>query len=259
MVDANQNYLALEDNFFKYLDDKVNYRIFKCFDLFIKYRNHLKNNFGFYLGSITLLIFIVDLIYFSSKGIKMLRLIASSNIKNIIINKKTFRKSINVIQYVKKNNVRKKRKVKTNIKASPPKRKSKKLKSKKMNDLTNKKNQGINKKKLDLNTFSSSKNNLVKNSAYYIKDSNQKNIEISEEIKFDLSENNMVDLSLSYDKNIYNINNNKNNRKSKNKKSDTNDKIDYNDLSYSKALLVDKRNLLSVIFHSFVLKIFYLN
>ena len=66
----------------------------------------------------------------------------------------------------------------------------------------------------------------------------------------------MVNLSLSYDKNIYNINKNNNNKKSKNKKLDTNDKIDYNDLSYSKALLVDKRNLLSVIFHSFVLKIY---
>jgi len=231
MVDANQNYLALEDNFFKYLDDKVNYRIFKCFDLFIKYRNRLKDNFGFYLGIITLLIFIANLIYFSSKGITMLRLIASSSIKNIIINKNSLRKSINIFQYVKKNNIRKKRKAKTNYKASPPKRKSKKLKSKKMNDLTNKKIQGRNKKKFDLNNFSSSKNNLVKNSVYPIKDSNQKNIEISEERKFDLSENNMVDLSLSYDKNIYNINNNKDNRssKNKNKKSNTNDKIDYND------------------------------
>ena len=249
MVGVNQNYLALEDNFFKYLDDKVNYRIFKCFDLFIKYRNHLKDNFGFYLGIITLLIFIANLIYFSSKGISMLRLIASSSIKNIIINKKTFRKSINIFQQVKKNNVRKKRNAKTNYKSSPSKRKSKKLKSKKMNDLTIKKIQGRNKIKFN-------SNNLVKKSAYSIKNSNQKNIEISEERKFDLSENNMANLSISYDRNIYDINNkNKNNRKSKNKKSDINDKIDYNDLSYSKALLVDKRNLLSVIFHSFVLKI----
>ena len=256
MVDVKLNYLAIEDNFFKYLDDKVNYRIFKCFDLFIKYRNNLKMNFGFYLGIIILIIFIANITYFSSKGIKKLRLIASSNIKNIIINKNVFRKSINIFQYEKKNNVLKKKKTKKIYKASPPKRQSKKLKSQKKNDLTNKKILGRNKKNFDLNTFSSSKNNLVKIPAYSIQDSNKKKIELSEERKFDLSENNMVNLSLSYDKNIYNINKNNNNKKNKNKKLDTNNKIDYNDLSYSKALLVDKRNLLSVIFHSFVLKIY---
>ena len=258
-IDDNQNYLVMEDNFFKYLDDKVNYRIFKCFELFIKYRNYLKKNFGFYLGIMILIIFVVNIVYFSSKGIEMLRLIASSNIKNIIINNKnSFRKLINLLQNDMKKIVRRKKNArkKFNFKASPPKRQSKNLKSKKKNDLTNKKIKGRNKNKFDLNPFSNSKSNLVKESAYSIKDSNQKKLQFSEERKFDLSENNFFNSSLSYEKNIYNINNNKKYIRRKNKKSDTNDKIDYNDLSYSKALLLDKRNLLRIFFNSFFLKIY---
>ena len=251
IINENQNYLDIANNFFQYLDDKVNYRIFKCFNLFVKYMNYLKTNFGFYLGIIILIIFIINISYFSTKGIKMLRLLALSNIKNImnINNKTNLRKSINVIQYDKKNNFSKKKKERKKylFKASPFKKKSRNVKFKK-NDLNSKRNQEINKEKLDFNSFSNSKKSLIKKTAFSIRDSNQKKIEFSEERKFNFSENNMINLSLSYKKNIYDF-------KYENKKSITNEKIDYNDLSYSKALLVDKRNLFRIFFNSFVLKI----
>jgi hypothetical protein len=126
-----------------------------------------------------LFIFIVNIAYFSSKGIEMLRLIASSNIKiNFISNKNAFRKSINLFQKDMKKNVSRKKKFRKKFifKASPPKRQSKKLKSKEKNDLTNKKINGRSKNKFDLNPFSNSKTNLVKESAYSNKDSNQKKL-----------------------------------------------------------------------------------
>ena len=256
MLNDNQNYLVVEDNFFKYLDDNINYRIFKCFGLFLKYRNYLKNNCGFYFGIIILFIFIANISYFYSKGIRMLRLLSLSNIK-IIFDKNDFKKSINVFKIDKKKNVRKKKKKRTkiSIKASPPKNKLKRIKSKKKSNLTIKNIQGRNKKKLGLISSSNSKTNLLKKASCSFINTNQKKMVFSEERKFDLSENNMVDLSLS-EKDIYDIDNNKsNNKKNKPKQSENNNKIDYNDLSYSNALLLDKRNLVSIFFNAFVLKI----
>ena len=240
MINNSQNYFVIENNFFKYLDEKVNYRIFKCFDLFINYQNYSKINFGLYFGIIILFIFIANISYFSSKGVRMLRLISLSNIKNIN-NKNDLRKSVNVFQLDKKNYISKKKKVRKTkfFKASPLKMNSKYVNYKKKNELTSKNNQKIKKEKL--NSFSNSKKNLKKETTYSIRDSKIKNLEFSEERKLELSDNNMINLSNNYDYKI--------------KKNKTNEKIEYNELSYSKALLLDKRNLFLIFFNSFVLKI----
>ena len=170
----------------------------------------------------------------------MLRLISLSNIKNIN-NKNDLRKSVNVFQLDKKNYISKKKKVRKTkfFKASPLKMNSKYVNYKKKNELTSKNNQKIKKEKL--NSFSNSKKNLKKETTYSIRDSKIKNLEFSEERKLELSDNNMINLSNNYDYKI--------------KKNKTNEKIEYNELSYSKALLLDKRNLFLIFFNSFVLKI----
>ena len=123
LIDNKKNYLITEENFFKYIDDNINYRIFKCYNLFINYRYYLKVNLGFYCGVFIFLLFVINIIYFCTKGKQKLRLkmiknineIRNINVKNItnypfIKNKKNKEKKfINKNNPPLKNNIKKKR------------------------------------------------------------------------------------------------------------------------------------------------------
>ena len=89
----DSNLIITKENFFNYIDDNINYRIFKCFDLFIGY-NYKKINIGFYLGILILLIFSINIIFFATKAIQSLRLEILQNI-NYIKNNFFHRKNTN--------------------------------------------------------------------------------------------------------------------------------------------------------------------
>ena len=111
--DDENNYFLLEEeaNFWNYILDNINYKIFKCYDLFLSFDN-LKENIGFYFSIVIFIAIILNNLIFYLYGIsKILRLMYKSipkeeNIKNEIkkeLSKYRKRKGKKILAKIKSN------------------------------------------------------------------------------------------------------------------------------------------------------------
>ena len=247
----NSNIIITEDNFFKYIDDNINYRIFKCFNLFIGYK-FMTINIGFYLGIIILFIFSFNIFYFSTKAIQLLRLKLIQNIKYIknnfyFKNKNVIKKTKSLYNKSNKSNPSKKPKVR--------KRKNK-IKISKVNydiysglkkAINNNSNSNVGPNKITINNIrkKSRKKNVKKrkfNSSEIMINVSYSNSYVNSKSINSLENNLKIDKKLL--KNPFLKENGKNI-----------DDDDYNDLTYFQALKKDKRNIITILFNTFIIKI----
>ena len=254
----NKNYDTKEDNddsieytkenFFSYLLDNINYKIFKCYKLFI-FKN-LKNNFAFYTFIILIFILlIIDIIFFTYSVPKLKKILLKdtfkikmknnkNNEKNNKNNEKNKMKGINtnIIKKVKNSkeylNNRNSNKIKiTELKWT--KSSSEKyifIKAKKLNKKIDFKNDKINKKFIKTKNERSSKN---LNNKFSFKN---KIINKKKENKF---------IKKEKGKNYNTLNDKIINKKEKKQKEE---KKELNELPFKLAVLFDKRNIIYIFF-----------
>ena len=65
-------YEEVEQNFFIYIIDMINYQIFPCYKLIID-KNSYINNFGFYIGAFLLFLIIINMLIYIIIGGKIIR------------------------------------------------------------------------------------------------------------------------------------------------------------------------------------------
>ena len=223
----------VEDNFFSYILGMINYKIIICHKLILNSKNYYYN-FGFYSGiGILLVILLLFFIYYikgkKSITIKYLRNapkikessivleVADNTIQRNSHNIEIFRKHINNINNDKKSKTYIKRKTQTILLHNAP--------NKRRNILLN---------SLFSKNFSKDKtvDNIKRNTA---KDINNNNINMNFEKNYE---------------NVIKANKNNNNNKmviEKNEKEAKNaDDIDYNNLTYSQAIIKDERSLIKM-------------
>ena len=233
-LDNDENFenkfnIQTKDNFFSYLLDKINYKIFKCHKI-VRYLNikDLLKNIGFILGNSFIMfnlicIFVFYCSFLSRIRIKIFKLIPKNKkVENTIKNNENKNNSTNNIFNRKQNNKKLSMKMSLN----------KKRKSKNINkiNLPNKKEQKF---KYELKKI---KRNSILSPFRKILGTN---------IKKDENDKSIKNLFIS----IYNDNNNYNN----------NDKEieeeDYNSLPFTQALRLDKRNIFSIFMSILKMKI----
>ena len=253
-------YEEVEQNFFIYIIDMINYQIFPCYKLIVD-KNSYINNFGFYIGAFLLFLIIINMLIYIIIGGKIIR-------HKFYSKRPKINKIKEEIQKPKKNNVNINDEMinhystkSLNIKFSKRKQKKpKKVSPRSINDLPipeiSTKNSNPNKK---VKRKKVSKKNILKKNlsnmqlSSLFKKSN--NIEVSSgKMKLAISDipnnnkyNNNNKIQSTIDKNSEGINNKKSEEK------DTN--CDYNELSYFEALEKDKRNYLDIFFYAFKLKL----
>ena len=212
-----ENVFEEEDdgNFITYFLDYVNYKIFKCYKLYIF--DNLKANAYFYFLLCFLLLIIVDYIIFNTLVIRNIKLLLFKEFPSQIKIKNEYIKSL------KKNK-------KNKNKISHPQKKKKK----------NNKNIKIIKKKK--NNIKIIKNNKNKKITTTITDFSKKLV------VYNKTKNNMTINSTFSEKNIKS-----NNKLKTEEEEETKDNIYYNELSFSLAVKLDKRNIF-VLFKSILFK-----
>ena len=212
----------VKENFFSYIFNMINYKIFTCFGVMNNFKNYM-SNYGFLIGtSIYIMMLILFIIYLcaGNKNIKIKYLhhmpkIEESNKKSYIIDlsdvSKNFKlsSSRNNIIINEQNSLfnQKPKKIKSKIKPEPPNNKNRKSSSK---------------KNLEINTIYKTK-----------KHSSKKTKRIKSKIKDD-EITSKIQIKM-YEENI---------KKEKNL-------IEYNELTYAQALIKDERNILQIFFSYF--------
>ena len=253
-VDENKNKTTntieeVEEKFFSYILDMINYKIIKCY-LLVKNLKKYYNNYGFYIaGGIFLIIIILFFVYLchGNKSIKIKYLrneskteenqfAISNNIYDIVSSKRdliSYKKGISILskdtddKNVDRNKKNKsQRKSKGTNKYSEPPKKRKSINNKSTND--------DNKKKK------------------HRKSHNFKNIKI--EICVKDSPKLLNRRSTKFEEIMLNSKKNINPTKNEDIEEEDNN-IDYNELTYKQALLKDKRNIIHMYFSNFLYKL----
>ena len=97
-------------NFFEYFLTFINYKIFKCYELFLKPKK-IFTNIGFYVGTIIILISLLNLFIFTNLGMFSLNSIIKENepnrlkIKQMVKEEEEKRKKLLNLFYIKNNNI----------------------------------------------------------------------------------------------------------------------------------------------------------
>ena len=231
--DYNNHWIEEEDNnnFFSYILDNINYKIFKCYKLLLDIEN-LKENYAFYVILSILFIIIILSIYFFTNEMSKIRIIMFKEMptkqkvkKYLSDNKLKSRGSIllNPIKKQKRITNRKNNNVALTIKKSSKEQKK------------NKNRIFKNKKELINSMKNSSNNNLINN------------------ININISARNII--INNNKKTINKIDRNKNNNNIINKlKSE-----DINKLPYTRAIYKDKRNFIEIFISIIIDKLEFIN
>ena len=242
--------------------------------MFINHRKYKKINFGVYLGILIFFIFLFNIIYFYAKGLQKLRLnlikiikkVNNSNICNNIIDFKNLKliprqKRKKTSLFIINNNPPLKDNSKKTIKKLRLKERTKVLNEQNINYIrVNKIKKSLKRKSKKLSWISNSNSKNILNDLSYEKNKGKKKRKIKyikNMKKYDISENKIINLS------EININKNDNNGKknieyikfTQGEKRKSINEIDFNELLYSQALILDKRNFLKLFLSSFIVKI----
>ena len=223
----DEDFFSEEDeNFFDYILDNINYKIFKCYKLFLDFEK-IKKSIPFYAMLVTLFIILIITLKFYTCDLSKLKALL---VKDSILSPKAKIFSIKQITKFKK--------TKKRILLSPVKKKGKKDKNtKKINIKIKKKKPKENKKekiKLDIST-----------SKAFIKKSKKEKKKI-----------NLNKTSISKKKTIIINFKNKNNNNLNNKE---NDKENINELPFTLAIYKDKRNLIEIFESIIIEKLGFIN
>ena len=248
----DKNYFeeVIEDNFFIYIIDMINYQIFSCYKLIYEIKNYFYN-FGFYFSFGINFLNIILLCIYHTVGRKKIKIDFLHHEPNVNKRKEFEKKFRNKLLATNINDNKNSELPKIGIKKLKRKRKKVQIHTNKNYDLlksysnpvkkkTNIKNKRDDqRKKIEISKKIFKKNRL--NSIYKInqsdalfessKDKVFKNKEIFEKLKY-------RNYNLLFSKKIENE-----------------DKIDYNDLSYYEALQRDHRNILQIFISAFNLKL----
>jgi len=210
----------VKENFFSYIFNMINYKIFTCFGVLNNYKNYI-SNYGFLIGaSIYIMKLILFIIYLctGNKNIKIKYLhhmpkIEEGNKKSYIIDLSDVSKNFKLSS--SRNNIiinepnslfnQKPKKMKNKIKSEPPSNKSRKSSSK---------------KDLDINTIYKTK-----------KHSSKKTKRIKSKIKDDETTS-KIKIKMNEERDEKNL-------------------IEYNELTYAQAIVKDERNILQMFFSYF--------
>ena len=253
-VDENKNKTTntieeVEEKFFSYILDMINYKIIKCY-LLVKNLQKYYNNYGFYIGGgIFLIIIILFFVYLchGNKSIKIKYLrnepkteenqfAISNNIYDIVSSKR------NLISYKKGISILSKDTDDKNV------NRNKKNKSQRKSKGTNKYSEPPKKRK-SINNKSTNDDNKKKK---HRKSHNFKNIKI--EICVKDSPKLLNRRSTKFEEIMLNSKKNINPTKNEDNEEENNN-IDYNELTYQQALLKDKRNIIHMYFSNFLYKL----
>ena len=249
-VDKNYFEEVIEDNFFTYIVDMINYKIFSCYKLAYKMKNYFYN-FGFYYAfGINFLNIILLFIYHNigRKKIKIDFLRHEPNVKKrkeieekfstkLLATNIKDNKDSQFPKIVIKKFKRKKKKIKTHTNKNYDLLKSYSNPVKKKRIIENKRDEHRRKNEISKRIFEKKKLKLInKNNQSEVyfessKDKVFKDKEIFEKIKY-------RNYNLAISKNVENE-----------------AKIDYNELSYYEALQRDNRSFLQIFFSVFNLKL----
>ena len=232
----------VEENFFSYILDMINYKIIICLKLLSNFQNYFYN-FGFYIGiGILFIILILFFIYccFGKKSIKLQYLRHEPKINENIITK-------NVSYFQKKNNkIDNKRNSKYNLieRKTQNKQIISRLNNKRSKTFMKRRKSKISKSNPPINKREIHNNKRSKTS----KQANKVNINLN---------NNLFQYENSHENIIKGIKNNNNSKYgiieaiNKKKEKEKNKDIDYNELAYSEAIIKDKRNFFLIFFSYF--------
>ena len=234
----------VEQNFFIYIVDMINYQIIKCYDKIFDIDNYYYN-FGFYIGFFLIVVFLILMLifcFYGKKVIKIQYLHKKPNMEEIKKMEMDFNKNFQNIKYptiedniiLHKNKKRKKRK---------------KIKKIKINNI----NINIKQNVIQLKPNPSKKTKIRKKSKYKKKIKNNGD---GNRLKLSAEDLNLIQSGLfqSSAKDIK-INNLIRRKTISPKKIDKEEKIDYNELSYKEALEKDRRNILQIFISLFNLKL----
>ena len=239
-----------EGNFFDYILDNFNYKIFKCFNLFFNYKNLIKNPAFYIIISIFITVMTCSLVFIFS-GLSKIRIFMFKQLPT----EPKIRNEI--IQHLKKiKEINKKNKINISNKNNPPK-KQKSNDDNKENIYKKKKNKNklINNKNIDI-IFIYNKTDINHN----IEKINNKKGNINKKKKNKKRNYNKYDnIRINTEENLIENKNKKKHKKNKNKKaSKKNKKIknknnveidknkEYNKLPYTQALREDNRNFFEI-------------
>ena len=253
-MDENKNKTTntieeVEEKFFSYILDMINYKIIKCY-LLVKNLQKYYNNYGFYIaGGIFLIIIILFFAYLchGNKSIKIKYLrnepkteenqfAISNNIYDIVSSKR------DLISYKKGISILSKDTDDKNV------NRNKKNKSQRKSKGTNKYSEPPKKRK-SINNKSTNDDNKKKK---HRKSHNFKNIKI--EICVKDSPKLLNRRSTKFEEIMLNSKKNINPTKNEDNEEENNN-IDYNELTYQQALLKDKRNIIHMYFSNFLYKL----
>ena len=253
-MDENKNKTTntieeVEEKFFSYILDMINYKIIKCY-LLVKNLKKYYNNYGFYIaGGIFLIIIILFFVYLchGNKSIKIKYLrneskteenqfAISNNIYDIVSSKR------DLISYKKGISILSKDTDDKNV------NRNKKNKSQRKSKGTNKYSEPPKKRK-SINNKSTNDDNKKKK---HRKSHNFKNIKI--EICVKDSPKLLNRRSTKFEEIMLNSKKNINPTKNEDNEEENNN-IDYNELTYQQALLKDKRNIIHMYFSNFLYKL----
>ena len=225
----------VDENFFSYILDMINYKIIICHKLFFNFQNYF-NNYGFYAGiGILFIILILCIAYLciGKKSIKIQYLNQANKFNKKIEN---LQPSINNISStINQRNSQEILIPKISTNMIQTRRKSKKSKTIKKNNTKSQSNPP------------KYKVNEVKN----INNKNSRKRNTTKEInKFNINVNNILEYENSYE-NIIKAMKNDNNNGTNLKNEQKNESLDYNEMTYSQAIVKDERNIIQIFFSYF--------
>ena len=230
--------IQTNENFFAYLLDKLNYKIFECPNIFRKSSiGDYFSNIGFYIGSSTIFFNILCLNIFFCCFLSQIRIKIYKNIPDIM---NIYNKALKFKKKIKKNNNNKSEFQKFKP-PNPPKIKNNKK-------ITKKPKLKMVKKKIS--NLDSSKSHVIKSNKKLKLQKNKKEITTQRNFK----NKNISFVKIIKEQKIYNINNNKTKIIYKYKKNNNNliirgnEEDDINIFPYTKALRIDKRTICAMFF-----------
>ena len=268
-LNINNNYTDDEDknpieeenngNFFTYFIDKINYKIFKCYELFLDF-NNLNTSISFYTILAIFIIIIILSIIFLDCGLQNIRismyedLPTPEKVKELfeqeLKNRKKRKDSIKFNPSKKKNNTFFKeyttKKIRKNIKSSKTcininskKHNSTKITRKKMKNKTSKKDIVDKNKKLEIIIPKNKKNNSKKGVNIFTGNYTTTRSKLTKkDLKIYPINSKSTKINRNNSKKTLNINNKYLKEEIKKEKVE-----EYNDLPFTKAIRVDKRNI----------------
>ena len=231
----NDNYFEIqEENFIYYLLDYINYKILVCHDVFFHLDNY-QSNIGLMFSSVTSFLIIVLILIFCFHGLSKIKIMMYNEIP-------TFPKLLKLIKkYYKSKNKKSSIKINNTVVNNPLKRKSKKISFDNSNN---------NKNKSNISDVISPNKSSSTNTIIPQKNNSQRRTIFETELNANNNRNiigNKESLERKYEKNKRLKNIFKDEESEETSEKEKEKEKDLNDLPFTRAIVVDKRNIFQIL------------